>query len=236
MTKFIAIGDIHGRSAWKKINPDLYEKIIFVGDYVDGALPDHVVVENFRDIIEFKRNYEDKVVLLTGNHDIQYIFWQPGNPFQCSGYRSNLQPLLTKIFNLNPEYFQVAYQIDNFLFTHAGLSTGWYNYCETIIDEYQNKFQTKNIAETLNIIFRSKDTNILHLVSHNRRGLYPYGGITWADWNETVNNALEGYHQIVGHTRRDNIQTYTINDKTKITYIDVLSKVEDFYEYPVTFE
>lgn len=233
---FIAIGDIHGRDVWKKIHPDQHEKIIFVGDFVDGYLSDKEVVENLRDIIDFKCRFKEKVILLIGNHDLQYALWEPWNPYQCSGFRPNLQPLLTEMFSLNADCFQAAYQIDNFLFTHAGVSNGWYTYCKPVIEEYQERFQTENLAETLNVIFRSKDTNILHLVSGKRGGRYPYGGITWADAVETMNDPLLGYHQIVGHTRRDRIDTYRINEETKITYIDVLSKTEDFYTYPVTFE
>jgi hypothetical protein len=234
--RFIAIGDIHGRDAWKKIDADLYERIIFVGDYVDGYLSDEVVIQNLKDIIEFKKRFGDKVILLLGNHDIQYFLWHPNHPFGCSGYRAEIQPILTSIFHENHECFQAAYQIDNFLFTHAGVTNGWYEYCRGVIDEYAEKFETATLADTLNVIFRSKDTNILHFVSKHRGGYYTFGGITWADKRETMNDPLVGYHQIVGHTRVSKIDTFVKNESTKITYIDVLSTIEDFYTYPVTFE
>lgn len=238
MMKFIAIGDIHGRDVWKKIDISKYDKVIFVGDYVDGPLPDATVITNLQEIIELKKNNEDKVVLLTGNHDIQYMFWDYSVPFKCSGYRDNIQHILTALFNETPEYFQAAYQIDNFLFTHAGVTNGWFNYCKEIIEEYQNKFETKTLADTLNIIFRSKDMRILHFVGHigQRGGSHPYGGITWADKQETKYDCLDGYHQVVGHTPRRSIETHWKDNKTKITYIDVLGSEADFYQYPVTFE
>lgn len=236
--KFIAVGDIHGRDVWKKININKYEKIIFAGDYVDGPLSDGEVIKNLQEIIQLKRDNEDKVILLAGNHDIQYMFWDVTVPFQCSGYRPNIQHILTALFNEIPEYFQAAYQIDNFLFTHAGITNGWYNYCKEIIEEYQNKFKTKTLADTLNLIFRSKDMRILHLVSYhgNRGGWSSYGGITWADRTETINDPLDGYHQIVGHTPRRTIETHWKSEVTKITYIDVLGSEVAFYEYPVTFD
>jgi hypothetical protein len=234
--KFIAIGDIHGRDIWKSIDPDHYEKIIFVGDYVDGPLSDNEVVKNLQDIIDFKINFNDKVILLIGNHDLQYFLWDVFNPYECSGFRRHLQPLLTEIFRINSELFQIAYQIDNFLFTHAGVSIGWYNYCREIIEEYENKFETKSLADTLNVIFKSKNTKILHLVSTIRGGIYEFGGITWADKSETYYYPLPGYHQIVGHSRVQYIDTVIKDDATKITYIDVLSNREDYYVYPVTFE
>jgi predicted phosphodiesterase len=34
--KWITIGDIHGRDNWKSIDITQYDKVIFMGDYVDG--------------------------------------------------------------------------------------------------------------------------------------------------------------------------------------------------------
>jgi hypothetical protein len=236
LKKFIAIGDIHGRSVWKNIKPDSYEKIVFVGDYVDGYVSDAEVVENLQNIIDFKRSFPDKVVLLIGNHDLQYFLWDVFNPYECSGFNSFLQPVLTDMFRANSDLFQIAYQIDNFLFTHAGVSQGWYNYCKEIIEEYRIRFETENLAETLNVIFRSKDTKILHLVGTIRGGDYEFGGITWADKRETMHDSLSGYHQIVGHSRVPYIDTFVKDNASKITYIDVLSTREEFFEYPVTFD
>jgi hypothetical protein len=55
-----------------------------------------------------------------------------------------------------------------------------------------------------------------------RGGLYEYGGIFWADIDETKDNPLKGYHQFVGHSRVDSIKSAKIDDETTITYCDCL--------------
>ena len=69
--KTISIGDIHGRDIWKNVNPSKYDKIIFVGDYVDSfTISNTTILNNLLDIIEFKKSFKNKVILLLGNHDI----------------------------------------------------------------------------------------------------------------------------------------------------------------------
>ena len=73
--KTITIGDIHGRSDWQEIDPANYDKIIFVGDYVDSfTVSDIDIITNLLNIIQFKKDNMNKVVLLLGNHDLQYLF------------------------------------------------------------------------------------------------------------------------------------------------------------------
>ena len=74
MNKVLILPDIHGRKFWKKPceNIDNYDKVVFLGDYLDPYNFEFISVEeaikNFKEIIELKRNNMDKVVLLLGNH------------------------------------------------------------------------------------------------------------------------------------------------------------------------
>ena len=71
--KICILGDIHGRTIWKQIiekeNPD---KIIFLGDYV--ATHDNISaveqINNLNEILSYKEDSSDKVILLRGNHKI----------------------------------------------------------------------------------------------------------------------------------------------------------------------
>ena len=78
MNKLLVFGDIHGRLFWKEPANKLIDeidKIIFLGDYLD-SYPDewddnHTRqddINNFLEIIDFKTKYNDKVILLLGNH------------------------------------------------------------------------------------------------------------------------------------------------------------------------
>lgn len=231
--KVVTIGDIHGRPYWKNINPDNYDVIIFDGDYVDSyRFTDFDTLDNLMQIIDFKKEFPEKVFLNLGNHDLQYM-WDYAT-FGCSGFRAQMYHDLHDLFYDNKNLFQVAHQIGNHIWTHAGISKGWYNYNKPIIDDYTTRFETKNLAETLNIILWTKDNHILHQVSDIRGGNYEFGGITWADRKETRNGYLPGYHQIVGHTPIDQITLFG-DENGSIRYIDVLGRVESHEQKKIEY-
>lgn len=224
--KIISIGDIHGRDYWKEIDPTKYDKIIFVGDYVDQFPPmkDQEIMTNLLEIITLKKTYPDKVELLLGNHDLQYMFL---GQFGCSGFRPSQAQALQILFNTNKDIFKVAYQLGEYLWTHAGVSNGWYNKNRKIIMSYAKEFDCKNEADTFNVMLWTKDNGILHQVSRSRGGSYEFGGITWADRTETHNDYVQGLHQIVGHTPTMQITKFG-DEKGSIRYIDVFN--EEFFQ------
>ena len=69
--RYLVIGDIHGRTIWKDIiekeNPD---KIIFLGDYVSthDNISSSQQINNLEEILAYKEDNPDKVILLRGNH------------------------------------------------------------------------------------------------------------------------------------------------------------------------
>ena len=74
----IIIPDIHGRSFWKDaVKGHENEKIIFLGDYTDPYSHEGIEfwegLQSLREVIEFKKQHLDNVVLLLGNHDLSYI-------------------------------------------------------------------------------------------------------------------------------------------------------------------
>src|ERR1700744_72314 len=105
--KHIVIGDLHGKDVWQQVDVDRYDRVVFLGDYVDDfLLPDLVIDQNLQDIIALKKRYPEKVILLLGNHDVQYMFFPH---FRCSGFRESMLRPLTSLFNLNHDLFQTAY-------------------------------------------------------------------------------------------------------------------------------
>ncbi|WP_247233547.1 metallophosphoesterase [Telluribacter sp. SYSU D00476] len=221
----LAIGDIHGRDVWKEIIGTRADQVVFIGDYVDsrGEVEASDIVRNFKEIIQFKQDLPDRVTLLLGNHDIQYLYY-PG--YRCSGFRADLQPTYTDIFTRHADLFNVAYQYQNYLFTHAGVSEGWCRSHFRLFDRYRSGYAT--FADMLNALHRSADNHILFDVGTTRGGLQPYGGPVWADKSETEADYLDGYHQVVGHSRVDHF--IRVGDEAaSITYIDVLTKRTDFY-------
>src|SRR5271157_2980755 len=125
--KILIVSDIHGRNTWKQeVNNALLnfvDKIIFLGDYVDSFDINPVgIIHNLKEIIEFKKKYNDKVVLLLGNHDVSYYF----RFSNISGYNFMYKDEYYEIFKNNWDLFDIAwgYMNDKFkytLITHAGL-------------------------------------------------------------------------------------------------------------------
>ncbi|MCK9430703.1 MAG: hypothetical protein M0R17_12000, partial [Candidatus Omnitrophica bacterium] len=159
--------------------------------------------------------------------------------FRCSGRRESYAFLLHNIFQSNLKSFKVAYQIQNYLWTHAGISNGFW-------DEYENKsFLYRTMCETFNLnMFRiesllantindlffnsQRDVELLSTVGYQRGGHNKFGGIFWADKNELhcraivdkQNTALTGYNQIVGHNPVNDLDIYQTDENTSITFID----------------
>jgi len=125
--KTIAIGDIHGRSIWKKIiEKEKPNKVVFVGDYFDSRddISAAEQIHNFKEIIEYKTSQnETEVILLVGNHDLIYY---PGIYGEgTTGYQSEMASYITNIIIENNHHLQAAYFDGQYLFSHAGVGKVW---------------------------------------------------------------------------------------------------------------
>ncbi len=213
--QILAIGDIHGRNDWKAVKDREADRIIFIGDYVDphAPIPDLDVIRNLEEIIDFKKSQPDRVTLLLGNHDAQYLHF---SKYQCGGHRADLQETFGGLFGQNADLFQIAWQHDRYLFTHAGLSTRWYARLLSI----KKEFEANTSADLLNAVYHSETyRDILFEVGPQRGGCYEYGGPIWADRMETRYDYIPGLHQVVGHSRVPDFEHHG-DENASITFID----------------
>ena len=213
----LTLGDIHGRSIWKQIvfggNTEFFfwkqaveedyldyegkyrfqmdwDKIIFVGDYCDSfTIGNEAILENLKDIILFAKTYPDLVVLLLGNHDVQYI---QSNEC-CSGYRPEMRPDLNELFTENKDLFKIAY-LDEFdtgnrviktLWTHAGVTHGWFQEFMRDINSPRyrhNEFfigsETWKIDKVLNLAWDLRVDNLFN-VDNASGGFSLWAGPLW---------------------------------------------------------
>lgn len=247
--KFLAIGDIHGRNIWESfadisklmdlsndnsISPE-YDKYIFLGDYVDSFDKKNEEIEkNLLRVIEFKKLYPDNVILLLGNHEVQYFLnppWVSNIKYYCTGYRPEAHFNLYDIFNNNKDLFQVAYQYKNYLFVHAGVHYGWYHFVFNKAIKNMN-FNDLNVAEQLNEAFKIK-LDCIFDVDWYRGGRKRVGGPLWVSKELFGKKPLKNMHQIVGHTHIDKIKTFKIKDAS-ITFCDVLTdNLGSYYEIDI---
>lgn len=227
--KHLIIGDLHGKDIWQKIDINRYDKIVFVGDYIDHwTLPDSTIRLNLENIIKLKRQYMEKFELLLGNHDIQYLHYPH---YLCSGFRPSMQKSLSFLFKRNSDIFKVAYQRGNTIISHAGITNKWYSEFSNhrIIKGMNNENWT--IAELFNKVESTVHRWLLHQAGSSRGGEGP-GGITWADRTELIADMLDGYHQIVGHTVVPQLEFVQQEDRSA-TFIDVLDTMTYFHEIDI---
>ena len=197
--KTVFIGDIHGRTIWKKIvedNPDA-GRFVFIGDYFDSYnIPGLDQMRNFEDIIEFKKTTDKEVILLIGNHDHHYF---PGvGDTSTSGFQRKMYQSISHLVYENKSHLQMAYSFEDVLCTHAGVS-------EVFMDEVFGKYQwnISKIADSLNELFLYKPK------AFSFNGFDPYGNDTcqtpiWIRPMSLLKASKEIrkiYKQIVGHTK-----------------------------------
>lgn len=219
--KLIAIGDIHGRDIWKEIVNQEFDKCVFIGDYFDSFdIPGDVQLNNFLDIIEFKKNNVDKVVLLIGNHDFHYLDFNE----HYSGFQTGYQFQIKELLNKNLDYLQMAYQYDKYLFTHAGISIQWLK---------NNGWIGENYVNYVNDLWKYKP-NSFKFVGYSPYGDDKNASPIWIRPNSLRSANYDSLRieniQIVGHTRQ--IGGIDIEGKTtggRYYFIDVLDNQNKQY-------
>jgi Calcineurin-like phosphoesterase len=217
--KTLTIGDIHGLPDWKKVNPGDFDIMVFLGDYIDSySVKDDEMLQNLEEIISLKTAFPKKVKLLIGNHENSYLFRQ----YRTTGYRYEIAEQIKGILSSNIDLFQVALQYRNYLWTHAGIHTEFYNQklasCVLEAD--------KSLAKTLERLFR-EEYHPLFEVGYERGGWDEKmtGGPFWIDKSRLLKDPLRGYHQIVGHTPVDTIEHFKPfegDEHTSLTFCDCI--------------
>ena len=214
----MCVADVHGRSFWKDATSNyinLVDKVIFLGDYVDRyeneGISRNDELENFKQIIDFKSKYNDKVILLLGNHCYHYI----NDDFpRSTRYSSSNAHAYRELYMQNINMFKVAHtEIVNdktFLFTHAGVMRSWYNNHRDIIGDLTE--------DNLNNLMKSpQGCYALSTISKYRTYFgSESGSILWSDLREKIDlkssnddniiinqdSVVEEFdYQIFGHTQ-----------------------------------
>lgn len=127
--RLIALGDTHGRLNWKEIvakELESSDKIVFIGDYFDthDDISPEQQLSNFNEIVTYKRDNMDKVVMLIGNHDYHYMDLVSDN---YSGYQRGYAKSFNEAIEtaLADGLMQMCYTHAHFVFTHAGVTRTW---------------------------------------------------------------------------------------------------------------
>lgn len=227
VNKWIAIGDIHGRQNWKAIvnaEFDRVDRIIFLGDYFDSFnIPVLDQIENFKDLIQLKRDYPDKIVLLTGNHDLHYISSVNEHYSGKSKRYDYIIEMDCVLPAIQDRSLQLCHIENDFLFTHAGVTQTWLKETGLVGD-------LENLEQLLNDelyyrpgTFRFRYVHEMQL-RNSRTGNNIWQGPLWVRPESLLMDKILGYTQVVGHT-----EMLTILYGDGVYFIDCLE--ENYYLY-----
>lgn len=230
--KVAVIGDLHGKNCWKKLLEgkfDSFDKIIFMGDYSDDSwvtFSDEEIIDNLKEVIKFKKDHNENIELLIGNHDYQYIVGYP----TASRFRKSYAKEMHNIFNDNADIFKIIHIENDHIFTHAGITNGWIDY---IKKKYEIKdINIDNIFDVVNIVYKN-DKEDCNIASFRRGGMNKFAGILWSDTEDLFDDAWIGYNQVVGHNRikpgsiikKDDYNIYMSDhfdtDQSKLLVLDI---------------
>ncbi len=223
--KIIAIGDIHGRDSWKKIveEENSADKIVFVGDYFDTheSISAGKQMQNFREILDFKRKNKEKVVLLIGNHDYHYMGYT--GEIHYSGYQYSYEYDIKELVKdaLSDGSIQMAFQADGFVYTHAGITKTWANY---------NNIKGEHVADEINKLFLSTPRMFFEFTEGFNRSNYGDDICQTPIWvrpNSLLSDRIDTYSQVVGHTTMNNVRLVYEGDRG-IAFIDTLGKSGEY--------
>jgi hypothetical protein len=213
--KDLIVPDIHGRVFWKSILPflssDKYEKVIFLGDYVDPYISEgyhwNDAIKALIDVIYLKRQYKNKIVLLLGNHDLGYI---DARINACRRDIRNYDIIRTILLEYSKD-FDLLYDkpcsvenITRVLYSHAGITNDFYRVLKNSLD-----INESNIVTSINQMWHESGEKreliklLLSYVGELRGGEDVSGSFVWADVTEhDLNNLVIPYtYQIFGHSQ-----------------------------------
>ncbi len=224
--KTIAIGDTHGRDNWKQVlkeNLVEVDKIIFIGDYFDthDDISQDQQIENFKEILKFKEDNMNKVVLLIGNHDFHYM----GDfSITYSGFEAARAFDIRELLNsaLKEGLIQASYLKKDgaipVLFTHAGVTETW---AEANIPDWD----LDNLSDKINELFINQPRKF-EFTSGSRYNPYgdePCQTPIWVRPESLIMDELsDELVQVVGHTQHREIKQHG-----KFVFIDCLDKKPD---------
>lgn len=206
--QILIVPDTHGKDFWRvPVYSCPSMRVVFLGDYLDPYEDEPVewydVIHCFQEIIDLKRSFHDRVTLLIGNHETQYLFGSRSQ--RGSRYDSHMADNYYCILKENFDCFDFAYELEmagnKYIFSHAGINKRWLEANTKVFGNYQaiNSHVINSLKHDANFI------EALANVSHFRGGICDAGSMIWADCHEFESPESElpgGYIQVFGHTRQ----------------------------------
>ena len=199
--KLVIIPDIHNKYpvAEKIIREERPDMVVFLGDYFDD-FGDTVeeAAGTARWLAESLRQ-KDRIHLI-GNHDLSYMTDNPR--LKCTGYGPDKHEVI-RGHGIRWDMMRLFCWADDWLFTHAGLSRGFYEQVRAGESDSVHDILEQSRRDLENI----GDEGYSHTffqAGFSRGGTVPVGGILWCDYGEFAD--IPGTRQVFGHTRAGDVR------------------------------
>lgn len=219
--KTIVIGDLHGYTTWKAIiaQEKDFDEIIFLADYFDSfSIPLEQQINNFLDILEYEKTSGKRIHKIIGNHD--YHYFPEIHTDSTSGFQRLGKLQIAPIIDANRSTLKICHRLDNFLFTHAGISERFMN------DTFRTGWHIDEVDKLLNELFFHKPQ------AFDFNGYNPYGddpcqtpiwirprSLMFANRDSELK---EKYIQVVGHTKVEKVDREGKSTGGRYYFLDCL--------------
>lgn len=206
--KIGVIPDVHGNKNYEQKVKSLIkagvDHIIFLGDYCDSHSEDNnwLVQKACLDkILDLKKANPGYYTVLLGNHDLLYLP-SLGADIRVSNRQFFAAADIQEYLLENYEYFQMIKVVDNWIFSHAGVSQIWLNNPlggETFKYRVQDDLKFWKLDD-INKHFKNREIQYFNHNSWNSYGDNESEGCTWIRPPSLIRYGIKGYNQCVGHT------------------------------------
>lgn len=217
--KIYIVPDVHCRDFYKPVLDIKDKPVIFLGDYMDPyvneGFTDKHGIKNLQEIIDFARNNKN-VTLLVGNHDCSWI-WDALR-WERTSYLYYKE--LHQLYRDNIDLFTSCIRLKDTLFTHAGVSDGWIDHINNMLEYKKSSLRLNqdNVVMYIDNEFRNellREGSVRRGMSSPylespifdigavRWGDSTYGGPFWDDIREYQDPEGWTIKQIFSHTQLD---------------------------------
>ena len=217
---YLILGDIHGRTIWKDIiaKEKDFDKVIFLGDYLDPyeKLSPKQIVDNFEEILKFKQDNSDKVILLTGNHDCSYT--------KACDDKCRYSPFVQQIIGdkigqlIQDNTLQLCHYLTDadIWVSHAGFTNTWLRHNRLQLNEIELNNHFKEYVQS--------ELNNPYVFQYRNFQTDVYGDNVYQSpmWVRPYSLSIDSPYdvcQIVGHTQ---IENHSDEDITRVMMCDSL--------------
>lgn len=222
--KVAVIGDIHGTTKFLECYKNIQEndsdvdKIIVLGDWFDPYIDIDLdtMIERYNEFVKIWKS-DNRIVSILGNHDIAgYI-----NLNDCTNrtykYGVPRQKIAEVIEQNLPESY-LTYKIGDYIFSHAGVSQEWLN----DIAQYTSCNYVDDIMNCKKGWGNDELSDICTFYPYDWTGCgdNAHQSCVWIRPKTLYSCAVDGYHQVVAHTRVEEITKVSLKNGKDLWIVD----------------